>query len=123
MECKYHNILKNLHEALWLRIDNYYNWEFFDYWLGDESNLGGPYKETFEEILQEPLTEAQNTLLEKKGGNLETMIGKWCSKWHANNPGLQGQKMPKSCLKVKMYEYIVYQLNRKDLKELVGTCC
>lgn len=34
MECKYHKTLEKLHEAVWMRIDNYYDWEFFGFWLG-----------------------------------------------------------------------------------------
>lgn len=123
MECKYHKVLEKLHDAIWIRINNYYDWEFFGYWLGDESNLAGYYREVFEEILDEPLTESQINLLNKKGENLENMIGKWLSKWIENNPNIQNQKMPKSCLNVKMYEYIIYQLNKPDMIILIGNKC
>jgi hypothetical protein len=123
MECKYHNILEKIHEVLWVRINNHYDWEFFDYWLGDESNLSGCYKDTFEEFIEEPLTEAQNALLEKKGSNLEKMIGNWCYKWKKNNPELDNEKLPKSCLKVKIYEYIIYQLNKADIRQIIGNPC
>jgi len=123
MECKYHNILEKLHEVVWERINNHYDWEFFDYWLGDESNLSRRYKDTFEEFIEEPLTEAQNALLEKKGNNLETMIGKWCGKWKINNPLLQNQKLPQSCLKIKIYEYIIYQINKADIRQIIGNPC
>jgi hypothetical protein len=123
MECIYHNILEQLHHVVWERIDNHYDWNMFGYWLGDESDLAGLYKETFEEIIGESLTEAQNTLLEKKGGNLETMIGKWSYRWKTNHPELQEQKMPKSCLKVKIYEHLIYQLNKSDIREIIGNPC
>jgi len=123
MECTYHNILEKLHEVIWERIDNHYDWTFFDYWLGDESNLKECYKEIFEEIMEEPLTDEQNNLLDKKGRNLETMIGKWCYKWKTNNPELQEQKMPKLCLNRKIYEYIIYQLNKSDIKQITGNPC
>jgi len=123
MECNYHNILENLHQVVWQRISAHYDWIFFWYWLGDESYLGDLYKETFEEILEEPLTGMQNDLLQKKGENLEKMIGKWCNKWKTNNPELQNQQLPESCLKTKIYEYIIYQLNKPDLTELIGNRC
>jgi len=123
MDCKYHNILEKLNQVIWERIDDHYDWVFFGYWLGDESDLGDYYKETFEDFLDEPLTERQIVLIKKKGINLETMIGKWCHKWNTNNPELQDQKLPKSCLKVKIYEYIIYQLNKRDIIEIIGEPC
>jgi hypothetical protein len=123
MECKYHTILDMLHAAIWERIDTHYDWVFFGYWLGDDSNLGFYYKETFEQIVEEPLTEEQNTLLEKKGSNLEIMICKWLSKWKTNNPEPPNEKMPGFCLKIKIYEYIIYQLNKADIREIIGIPC
>jgi hypothetical protein len=123
MECKYHRILQKLHETVWNRIDSYYDWDFFWYWLGDESALGRRYREVFEEILEEPLTESQINLLNNKGGNLETMIGKWDSKWKENNPNLGNEKIPRPCLKVKMYEHIIYQLNKPDILQIIGNRC
>lgn len=70
MECNYHVILETLNAAIWERIGTHYTWDFFDYWLGDDSNLGRLYREIIEEIKGEPLTEQQNTLLNKKGGKL-----------------------------------------------------
>jgi hypothetical protein len=123
MECNYHVILETLNATIWERIGTHYNWDFFDYWLGDESNLGRLYRETIEEITGEPLTEEQNTLLNKKGENLEKMIGKWCGRWERNNPGLQDQRMPPTCLQIKIHEYIIYQFNKRDIKEIVGNPC
>jgi len=123
MECNYHVILETLNAAIWERIGTHYIWDFFDYWLGDESNLGRLYRETIEEITGEPLTEEQNTLLNKKGENLEKVIGKWCGRWERNNPGLQDQRMPPTCLQIKIHEYIIYQFNKRDIKEIVGNPC
>jgi hypothetical protein len=123
MDCKYHIILESLHAVIWERIDIHYIHNFFQYWLGDQSNLGGLYKEIFEEILEEPLTDIQISLLEKKGENLETIIGKWSNKWKENNPEVQNQQLPKSCLKIKIYEYLIYQLNKQDIREIIGNYC
>jgi len=123
MECKYHTILESLNEVVWGRIESYYNWEMFELWLGDESNLARRYKETFEQVVETPLTEEQIALLEKKGYNLEVMIGKWCSKWKTSHPDLQNEKMPESCLKLKIYEHIIYQLNRPDIIAIIGPSC
>jgi len=120
-------VLEWLNDVIWERIDSHYDWVFFELWIGDESNLGRRYKESFEEIIegihQETLTEIQKTLLEKKGENLETMICKWCYKWKLNHPDVQNQKLPKSCLKIKIYEYIIYQLNKPDLRQIIGPPC
>lgn len=123
MECNYHVILETLNAAIWERIGTHYTWDFFDYWLGDDSNLGRLYREIIEEIKGEPLTEEQNTLLNKKGENLEKMIGKWCGRWETNNPGLQDQRMPPTCLQIKIHEYIINQFNKRDIKEIVGNPC
>jgi hypothetical protein len=123
MECKYHSILESLHQVVWERIDSHYDWDLFWFWLGDESNLAELYTETFEEVLESQLTEEQNTLLKKKGENLEKMIFKWNDKWKNNNPDLQNQKLPKSCLKIKIYEYILYQLNKGDIRGIIGNPC
>ncbi len=123
MECKYHTILEQLHEAVWERIENHYDWPLFSYWLGDDSELGSIYKEVFQEVIEEQLTEEQNMLLEKKGVNLEKMISKWCANWKENHPDFQEQKMPHSCLRVKIYEYIICQLNKADIREIIGNPC
>jgi len=120
MECKYHTIIEQLNEIIWERIDSYYLSPYFYFWLGDQSNLGKRYKETFEEIMEEPLSEEQIALIKKKGDNLETMIHKWCNRWKNNN---QNEELPSSCLKIKIYEYIIYQLNKRDLREIIGISC
>lgn len=123
MECKYHTIIDVLNAAVCERIEIHYNWQFFDYWLGDESNLGRRYKESFEEVIGEPLNEAQNTLLENKGRNLEKMIGKWSYKWHTDHPDLQNQNMPIFCLKKKIHEYLINQLKKPDIIAILGNPC
>jgi len=123
MECKYHKILEELYQSLLHRVESHYEWPYFEYWLGDESYLGNIYKEKVEEILEEPLTEGQKALLEKKGENLETRIHKWCSTWKTNNPELQNQRMPITCLRVKIYQYLLYQLNKADMIAIIGNPC
>jgi hypothetical protein len=123
MECNYHNILETLSVVVWERIGTHYDWPFFGFWLGDESYLGDLYKETFEEIIGNQITETQITLLKKKGENLEKMIHKWCHAWKMSHQELQDQQLPESCLKIKIYEYIIYQLNKQDLREIIGERC
>lgn len=123
MDCIYHKILEKLNDIIWEIIENEYDSPYFSLWLGDESYLGRIYKETFEEILEGPLTDTQISIIEKNGVNLEIIINKWCKKWKTNNPELQNQKLPKYCLKIKIYEYIIYQLNRSDLSEIIGRPC
>lgn len=123
MECKYHTILNSLYEVIWDRIESHYNWSMFCYWLGDESDLATRYKETFEQVVETPLTPEQIKLLEKKGCNLEVMIGKWCGKWKENHPHLENETMPESCLKLKIFEHIIYQLNKPDIIAIIGPSC
>jgi hypothetical protein len=123
MDCLYHTTLYKLNEAIWSRIESKYEWDCFFYWLGDESNLARIYVDTFEEYIDEELTEDQKNLLTKKGDNLEKIIEKWCEKWCENNPIFQTLKMPKDCLKLKIFEYIIHQFKQSDIVSLIGTCC
>jgi hypothetical protein len=121
-ECKYHIFLTTLTEGIYEKLDEYYNWHLFDYWLGDESNFARVYREAFE-VYNGELTEAQLNLIEKKGKNLESTLGTWLQKWRLNHPNLPNEKMPLSCLKHKIYEYIAYQLKQPDMRGLVGNPC
>lgn len=121
-ECNYHKVLESLYDSVWHRIDNHYQWEFFFYWLGDESELDRIYNEVFEEVLGE-LTPAQGAILGKKGVNLEKAIGKWCGKWTTEHPELPNQNMPKICLSKKIHEHLMYQLSRPDIVEIIGRKC
>lgn len=123
LDCLYHTILYKLNENIWNRIENRYDWDCFFYWLDDESNLAKIYVESFQEHIEESLSDEQITLLQKKGYNLEKMIEKWCTKWHENNPIFQTIKMPKSCLKLKIFEYIICQLKKKDIVAIIGEYC
>jgi hypothetical protein len=124
-ECKYHMFLTTLTEEISEKLDDHYNWQFFHYWLGDESNFGGVYRGAFEiynEIFNGNFTEEQLELVANKGRNLEHTIKGWLERWKARHPNDEG-KMPLSCLKHKVYEYIVYQLKQPDMRELVGRAC
>jgi hypothetical protein len=123
MECNYHKIFDVLHVLLWARIEEHYDWEFFGYWLGDESNLGRRYIEVFQNILNVTLTEEQQTLLRKKGENLENQIHKWRAKWRQNHPELPNDNMSKNCLQFKLYEYLNYQLSKPDMIRIIGRPC
>jgi len=123
MECNYHKIIEGLNEVIWDRIDSYYDWEMFRYWLGDESELGEFYVDVFEEILQTQLTEENRELIKKKGYNLEVMIGKWCAKWKSNHPETENEKLPSNCLKIKINEYIINQMNKPDILAIIGSPC
>jgi hypothetical protein len=123
MDCKYHAIIDILNRAVCERIEEHYTWDFFWYWLGDESNLGRRYKESFEEVIGEPLNDTHIALLENKGRNLEKMIGKWSYKWHRDNPALQNENMPIFCVKKKIHEYLINQLKKPDIIEIIGNPC
>ena len=109
MECNYHKIVRLLQEKVWARINHYYDWELFGYWLGDESYLHSIYRNVFIDVLGS-LTDEQKEVVERKGRNLEGVIGK------SNN-------LTKSCLQYKINEHIVYQLKKKDIKSIVGSPC
>ena len=59
MECKYHRILEKLHYVICDLIDIHYIADFFEIWIWDTSQIHIVYKEVFEEILEEPLTDEQ----------------------------------------------------------------
>jgi hypothetical protein len=125
-ECKYHLLLSTLYERISARLESYYDWEMFNYWIGDESAFASRYRETFVvifAIFHEGLTPEQLENIEKKGRNLEEQIPKWLQKWRTAHPNLPNEKMPFSCLKNKIYEYIIYQFRQRDLKELIGNPC
>lgn len=123
IECKYHTALESIFDTVWDKIESHYDWEFFNYWLGDESNLGRIYKETFFFLLGETFTEEQQSRVEKKGQNLEGVIIKWLTTWKQQHPNLPNEKMPKSCLRNKIYQYIIYQLNKPDMRQIIGNPC
>ncbi len=123
MDCKYHTILSKLNECLWDRINSRYDWELFWYWLGDESALASRYKNIFEEVLNITLSDEQSTIVRKLGYNMEHMIGVWSQKWHIKHPELQNQEMPKFCLKQKMHEFLIYQLNKKKIRSIIDDYC
>ncbi len=126
-ECRYHSILTMITEEVFEKLDTDYDWEFFDYWLGNESNFGNLYREGFalfwNMILHSTLTEEQLSLVESKGRNLEFTIRNWLQKWKAAHPNSGNEKMPLSCLKHKIFEYVAYQLRQPDLRQLVGNPC
>lgn len=123
MECNYHKLILSLRCVLTLKIIEHYEWEFFSYWLGDESNLGQDYIDVFQEILGITLTEEQQGLLQKKGENLENQIHKWRAKWKENHPELENENIPESCLNLKIYEYLNYQLSKPDIIRIIGRPC
>ncbi len=127
IECRYHTILCTITEEVNDRLENHYNWEFFHYWLGDESDFADVYRNSFNDILRihfnTQLTPGQLELIESKGRNLEEIIGKWLRKWKDEHPDKPNEKMPCSCLKYKIHEYVVYQLKSQDLRAIVGNPC
>jgi hypothetical protein len=127
LECRYHCLLTTLTEQIYEKLESHYDWEFFGYWLGDESEFGHVYREGFSLfwtlLLDQTLTEEQLDLVESKGRNLESTMGKWLQKWKESHPNSGDAKMPLSCLKYKVFEYIAYQLRQHDLRQLVGNPC
>jgi hypothetical protein len=105
------------------RIEQHYEWPMFEYWLGDDSELSELYRQAFVAVLNEPLTNEQIALIERKGINLEKTIHSWLNIWRQNNPGLETGKLPLFCLKHKIHEYIVYQLKQTDIREIIGVAC
>jgi hypothetical protein len=120
MECNYHKILERLIVAIWERIDQPYHWRFFDLWLADESDLDNVYIHVFQEILGETFNEEQIAKIKNIGINLEKIIRKWYNKWKLNNSTLE---ISKRCLKQKIYEYLIYQLNKQDIIVIIGNSC
>ena len=59
------------------KLDEKIDWEFFMYWLGDESDFGTSYRQSFQEHLETNLTAEQTSLVERFGRNLENRIAKW----------------------------------------------
>ena len=123
MECKYHRILALLYDNVSERICSRYGWIMFDLWLGDDSNLARRYVESFQNIIETPLTEEQKLLLEKKGQNLEKIIAKWRLNWKNNHSDLPNDELPESCLCSKMLDYMTKQLMKDDLKLLIIDYC
>ena len=123
MECNYHRILDILYDNVWERINDHYEWQFFWYWLGDESDLARVYKESFEQVIGQ-LTPEQIVIVEKKGVNLEKAIEKWGGKWKTDHPGIpRDTNMPILCLMQKIREHIVYQLHKPDIVAIIGRQC
>jgi len=127
LECRYHSLLTMITEEVFEKLDSHYEWQFFGFWLGDESEFGRVYREGFalfwDMILHSTLTDEQRTMIESKGRNLEVTIEKWLQKWKAAHPNEGDSKMPLSCLKHKIFEYVTYQLRQPDLRQLVGNPC
>lgn len=123
MECNYHNTLDTVLHFAWERIDAHYDWNMFDYWLGDESDLSNVYKEAFELVLGNPLTAEDRRIVEKKGINLENAIRKMCSKWNREHPHIQDGRMQKDCLRQKIHEYLLKQFNKPDIIRIIGASC
>ncbi len=122
--CKYHSALQYLHERVFERFEEHYDWEFFDLWFGDDSYFDSIYRQVFATILSpEVLTPEQREIVERKGRNLEETIKKWLRKWKDAHPNLPNEKMPIECIKEKMYAYIAYQLKQRDLRQIVGNPC
>ena len=111
-ECNYHKIVSGVNSLIMIRIDEYYDWQFFNFWLGDESNLGQRYVDTVRNIIP-TITDEQVAYLERLGSNLETQIGKW--RYQKNNS--------KDCIYLKISEYIYYQFKNPRVRAIVGHPC
>ncbi len=127
LECRYHTILCSIIESVNEKIEDHYDWEFFNLWLGDDSNFAEIYRTSFRLILRvhfnTQLTPEQLESIESKGRNLEDIIFKWLRKWKDDHPDKPNEKMPCSCLKYKIHEYVVYQLKSPELRAIVGNPC
>lgn len=123
MDCRFHSYLGMLNEAIFERLDSHYDWELFRYWLGDESNLSKVYTDTYELVFQTELTVEQKNILIKKGDNLEEKIRKWRSQWKAKHPELTNEYISLYCLKIKIQEYLIYQLNKPEVTAFLGEPC
>lgn len=123
MECNYHNILDMLIWTISERIETHYVFPMFKYWLGDNSFLSELYVQAFNAVLDEPLTDEQLALIERKGVNLEKTIHSWLNIWRRNNPAPENGRLPLFCLKHKIHEYIIYQLKQADIRAIIGEPC
>jgi hypothetical protein len=95
------------------KIFDKYEWPMFWYWLGDESNFAGTYRDAFQEVLP-TLSQEQTGLIENKGRNLENIIHKWRS---------SNTTITLTCLQFKIYDFITYQFKKNDLKSIIGVPC
>lgn len=91
----------------------HYDWQFFEWWLGDESYFDQTYKNVFQSELATELTQQQTEIIEKSGRNLEDKIRKWTF----NN------EIDIEDLSHKIYEYITYQLKRQNIRDIIGVAC
>ena len=112
--CRYHRICMSITGKITDKLDEKIDWEFFMYWLGDESGFGTSYRESFQEHLETNLTAEQTSLVERFGRNLENRI----AKWKTTNPNITW-----ICLVHKINEYITYQLNKPNIKLIIGEYC
>lgn len=112
MDCNYHKIVPTIIYLVSEIIDEEYESPYFEYWLGDESNLGRRYVDTVRNLIPN-INEEQVAYLEKMGSNLENQIGKWRYQQHNN----------KNCVLVKMREYIYYQFKKPRVRIIVGQPC
>lgn len=128
IECTYHTILTTITEEINQRLEDNYNWQFFDLWINDDTEIsfGRIYREAFEiynEMIHQQFTQEQLDIVENKGRNLQQVIVRWLNKWKENHPNLPNEKMPLSCLRYKIHEYIIYQLKQRDMRQIVGNPC
>ena len=72
--CKYHLTLNHIFGRIDISLEEHFEWELFQYWIGDDSDFHKIYKEVFSVLNDNTLTPLQIELVEQKGRNLENVI-------------------------------------------------
>lgn len=112
MECNYHKVISYIIYFVTETIDENWDSVYFNYWLGDDSELGSIYIEGVNSFIP-AIEQEQEDCLRNLGINLEKQIAKWRYQLH-NNEG---------CVREKIREYIYYQFKNPKIRAIVGNPC
>ncbi len=112
--CKYHLTLNHIFSRIDISLEEHFEWEYFKYWIGDDSEFHEIYKEVFSVLNDNTLTPLQIELVEQKGRNLENIIAKWISK---------NSTISFNCIREKVHIYIANQLKKEDIQAIIGPPC
>jgi hypothetical protein len=112
MECNYHKVIPYIIHFVTEKIDEHWEWQYFSYWLGDDSELGAIYIEGVNSFIP-TISQEQENYIKNLGVNLEKQIAKW--RYQQNNN--------EGCVREKIREYIYYQFKNPKLRAIVGNPC
>jgi hypothetical protein len=111
--CSIHLCIDELTTTINEQIRIYFNIEWFKYWLGDESHFDELYFEKVEEYSYRPLTDQDETIIKRKGINLERIIERWINA----NPTISLDD-----LEDKIAQHIKGQFKKEDLQQYFENC-